>query len=87
MKDHDLSTKGKIYAFTIVERESLAPKGFKVPYSYGYVELPEGVRVLSKIIDWTPETLKLDAPVELIVELLREDPSGEKVMGFRFRIC
>ena len=87
MKDHALSTKGKIYAFTIVERESLAPKGFKVPYSYGYVELPEGVRVLSKIVDWTAETLKLDVPVELIVEPLREDPSGEKVMGFRFRIC
>jgi uncharacterized OB-fold protein len=68
-----------------VERESLAPKGFTVPYSYGYVELPEGVRVLSKIIGWTP-TLKLNAPVEFVLEALREDPSGEKVMGYRFRI-
>ena len=86
LKEYPLSTKGKLYAFTIVERESLAPKGFMVPYAYGYVELPEGVRVLSKIIDWTPETLKLDAPVEFVLETLRENPSGEKVMGFRFRI-
>jgi len=86
LKECPLSTKGKLYAFTIVERESLAPKGFTVPYAYGYVELPEGVRVLSKIIDWKPETLKINAPVEFALEALREDPSGKKVMGFRFRI-
>jgi len=86
LKQNPLSTRGKLYAFTIVERESLAPKGFTVPYSYGYVDLPEGVRVLSKIIGWTPETLKINAPVEFVLEALREDASGEKVMGYRFRI-
>jgi uncharacterized OB-fold protein len=86
LKEWPLSTRGKLYAFTIVERESLALKGFTVPYAYGYVELPEGVRVLSKIIGWTPETLKLNAPVEFVLEALREDSSGQKVMGFRFRI-
>ena len=86
LKPNPLSTRGKLYAFTIVERESLAPKGFTVPYSYGYVDLPEGVRVLSKIIGWTPETLKINAPVEFVLEALREDASGEKVMGYRFRI-
>jgi uncharacterized OB-fold protein len=69
-----------------VERESLAPKGFTVPYAYGYVDLPERVRALAKIVDWKPEILKLDAPVELVLEEIREEPSGEKVMGFRFRL-
>jgi uncharacterized OB-fold protein len=87
LKTYPLSTRGKIYSFTIVERESLAPKGFEVPYAYGYIDLPDGVRVISKIIGWTPETLKIDAPVELVAESLREDPSGQKVMGFRFRVC
>jgi uncharacterized OB-fold protein len=87
LKDHALSTEGKVYSFTIVERESLAPKGFQVPYAYGYVDLPDRVRVLSKIVGWTPETLKLDSPVELVMEPLREDATGEKVMAFRFRIC
>ena len=86
LKPHPLSTGGKIYACTTVERDSLAPKGFQVPYAYGYIELPEGVRVLSKIIGWTPETLKLDAAVEFVLETLREEPGKEKVMGFRFRI-
>ena len=86
LKEHPLKNQGTLYSFTIVERETLAPKGFKVPYAYGYVDLPEGVRVLSKIVDWKPETLKLSAPVEFLLEEIRENPSGEKVFGFRFRI-
>lgn len=86
MRECALSIKGKLYSYTIVERESLAPPGFSVPYAYGYVELPEGIRVLSKIIGWTPETLKIDAQVEMVLDPLREDSSGQKVMGFRFRM-
>ena len=86
LQEQALASRGKLYSFTIVERESLAPKGFQVPYAYGYVNLPEGVRVLSKIIGWTPETLKIDAQVELVLEEIRQNPEGRKVMGFRFRI-
>jgi uncharacterized OB-fold protein len=86
LQEHPLSGRGTLYSFTVVERESLAPKGFTVPYAYGYVDLPEGVRVLSKILGWKPETLTLGAPVEFVLEELRESPSGEKVMGFRFRM-
>lgn len=86
LKEHPLSSRGRLYSFTIVERESLAPKGFQVPYAYGYVNLPEGVRVLSKIIGWTPETLRIDAEVELVLEAIRENSEGQKVMGFRFKL-
>jgi len=46
LSEYPLSNRGKLYSFTVVERESLAPKGFQVPYAYGYVNLPEKVRVL-----------------------------------------
>ena len=86
MKGHLLSCQGKIYSFTVVERETLAPKGFQVPYAYGYIDLPEGVRVLSKIIGWGPETLKINAPVEMVLEEIRQNEVGEKIIGFRFRM-
>ena len=86
MKEHPLSSRGKLYSYTIVERESLAPKGFTVPYAYGYVDLPEGVRVLGKIIGWTPETLKIGVDVAVTVEEIRKNAEGEQVMGFRFKI-
>jgi uncharacterized OB-fold protein len=64
----------------------LAPPGFQVPYAYGYIDLPEGVRVLSKIVGWTPETLKLDVPGEMVLEEIRQDSLGQKIMGFRFKL-
>jgi uncharacterized OB-fold protein len=81
-----LSGQGEIYSFTVVERETLAPKGFQVPYAYGYIDLPEGVRVLSKIVGWSPETLKINASVEIVLEEIRQNEVGEKIMGFRFRV-
>ena len=87
IQKHPLSRKGTIYSYTIVERESLAPKGFQVPYAYGYIQLPEGVRVLSLIIGWEPKTLKIDSSVEMVLEELRQNSEGQKVMGFRFRLC
>ena len=86
VKGHLLSVQGEIYSFTVVERETLAPKGFQVPYAYGYIDLPEGVRVLSKIIGWGSETLKINAPVEMVLEEIRQNEGGEKIIGFRFRV-
>ena len=86
LKEYPLSVKGKLYSFTIVERESLAPKGFTVPYAYGYVDLPEGVRVLAKIVDWTPQTLQIGAEVVMVVEEIRKNSEGEQIMGFRFKL-
>ena len=82
VKGHLLSGQGEIYSFTVVERETLAPKGFQVPYAYGYIDLPEGVRVLSKIVGWSPETLKINAPVEMVLEEIRQNESAKRSWGF-----
>jgi uncharacterized OB-fold protein len=81
-----LSTRGTIYSFTVVERGSLAPPGFKAPYAYGYIDMPEKVRVLAKILDWTRHTLRIGTSVELTVEEIRRDTANEQIMGFAFRI-
>jgi uncharacterized OB-fold protein len=44
------------------------------------------VRVLSKIVGWSPETLKINASVEIVLEEIRQNEVGEKIMGFRFRV-
>jgi uncharacterized OB-fold protein len=85
LADCALSKTGQLYAYTVVTRESIAPKGFEVPYVYGYVDLPEGVRVVSKIVGWDEATLTVDMPVELVVEKLRSHPDGTTVMAYRHR--
>lgn len=86
METYYFGSKGEVYSYTIVERDSLAPPGFKAPYAYGYIAMPEGVRVLGKIIDWTAQTLRIGTPVEMTLEEIRRDKSNESVMGFRFRV-
>ena len=80
----ELGNQGEIYSYTIVERESLAPPDFQVPFAYGYIDLAEGVRVVAKIINWEPGSLKIGLPVQLALERIRTDASGRGVMAFRF---
>ena len=84
LKPVELSAQGILYSFTIVERESLAPGDFRVPFAYGYIDLPEGVRVLAKIIGWEPDALTIGMNVRLALEKIKEDDSGNDIVAFRF---
>lgn len=85
LRDRALNTRGSLYAYTVVERESLVPKDFPVPYAYGYVDLPEGVRLVARLSDWKPGQLRLDLPVVLQPLRLRQREDGAEVFGFTFR--
>jgi uncharacterized protein len=56
---------GRIYSFTIVRRASgaYAEAG---PYVLAYVELEEGPRMLTNIVDCDPMTLDVDQEVEVV---------------------
>ena len=64
-----VSGKGKLYSYLINHRP--AP-GFEddAPYSIAVVELEEGPRMLTNIVEvaQTPEELKLDMPVEVVFD-------------------
>jgi len=66
------SGKGKLASYIINERGHPAWDG---PYSIALVELDEGVRMMSNIIDCpqTPEALVLDMPLEVTFERLTDD--------------
>ena len=75
------SGKGKLYSYVINHRP--AP-GFEeeAPYVIAVVELDEGPRMLSNLIDIepTPETVQVDMPVEILFQ----DVNEEMTM-FKFR--
>ena len=75
------SGKGKLYSFLINHRP--AP-GFEeeTPYVIAVVELDEGPRMLSNLIDIepTPEAVQVDMPVEILFQ----DVNEETTM-FKFR--
>ena len=61
------SGKGKLYSYVIHHRPV---PGFTPPYAIAVVELDEGPRMMTNIVDCpqTPEALVLDMPVEVVFE-------------------
>jgi hypothetical protein len=59
-----LSGKGKVYSFVIVRRQyhpMLPP-----PYVVAIIELEEGIRMLSNVVECKPEDVKIDMPVTVV---------------------
>jgi uncharacterized OB-fold protein len=67
------SGKGKVYSFTIVR--AAAPEAFQeaVPYVIGVIDLEEGARMLSWIVDCPHEEVKCDMDVEVTFKDLNDE--------------
>ena len=81
VEDVELSTRGTLYSWSVVH---VAPKGWKVPYVAGYVDLPEKVRVFAHVVGADPKTLQMDMPVRLTTAELLVDASGNHVESYAF---
>jgi uncharacterized protein len=65
------SGRGFVYSYVITDR---AAPGFTAPYVIAVVELEEGPRLLTNIVevDPNPEELPIDLPVEVVFETVGE---------------
>lgn len=73
------SGRGTIYSYTINYRGEGDYRDAS-PYVLAYVELEEGPRVLTNIVDADLETIAVGDRVEVVFE-----PAGEGVALYRFR--
>ena len=84
MDDIKLSRKGKIFTLsTVMLPPPIYYKG-PVPYAIGFVELADGVRLLTAF-SGDLDRLKIGMDVELVIEKLHEDDEGNEIMGYRFK--
>jgi uncharacterized OB-fold protein len=60
-----LSGQGKVYSYTIIYVSALPEFQDKVPYIYALVELAEGVRIPTNLIDCPLDQVRVDLPVLL----------------------
>nr|HID59948.1 DNA-binding protein [Desulfobacterales bacterium] len=85
LEDVRLSRRGKIVSFSVVMQQ---PGGdfYKgpVPYAYGCVDLPDGIRIESLFTTDDFNELKVGRDVELRIEKLYEDDEGNEVLTFKF---
>lgn len=66
-----VSGKGAVYSW-VTYLEPPHP-GFKAPYSVVLVELEEGMRLISNMVDAKPEEIYIGMPVEVAFDDLAED--------------
>jgi uncharacterized OB-fold protein len=84
MDEIKLNRRGKVWSLSTV---MLPPpqwyKG-KVPFDLGYVELPEGVRIWTRLLGAEAGTFQIGQEVELDIDVMQIDAEGNEVLGYCF---
>ena len=81
----NFSGKGKVYTFSVIRVPS---EGFEAyaPYIVGLIQLEEGPKVTTQIVDCSPEEVYIDMPVEVCFRKIREQgKEGIIIYGFKFK--
>ena len=79
----ELSATGRLWAWTAVTHP---PPGYRgtIPYGFGVVELPEGLRVVTRLTESDPGRLSDGQPMHLVIEPLYRDEDGHPVVTYAF---
>jgi uncharacterized OB-fold protein len=85
-----LSRRGKLWTWTIQHFPPPTPpfagdRASFAPFGVGYIELPEGVRVESRLTVNEPERLAIGMEMELVVEKFTDAEDGSERMTFAFQ--
>ena len=60
--------RGTVYSYTVARRPTHPAFAERVPYVIAIVELDEGPRVTTNLVDCDPDTVRIGLPVELTFE-------------------
>ncbi len=78
--------EGKIASYTLVHA---APAGFELeaPYFLAIIELPNGVRLLTQVVDSDASTIAIGAPARMVFRKISEDgKQGAIAYGYKFKV-
>jgi hypothetical protein len=76
----EVSGRGVIYSYTIIHQNKSPEFVNDTPYNLAIVQLAEGPRMLSNIVDIDPADLRVDLPVTVVF-----DPVNDTISLPRFR--
>jgi len=80
----ELGTKGALRTYTIIY---VPPPGWQgqVPYILGAVELPEGIDILTEVIDCPKENVKIGMKMEMVLRVGGKDAEGNEIMVHKWK--
>ncbi len=83
IEDVSIGQRGKLFSYTTTYGKAA---NFDSPFSTGYIELPEGLRIFAPLRTEENQSFKTGAEMELeIAELWEED--GVAVTGYRYKLA
>ena len=83
VQDVALSDRGSLQTFVVA---TVAPPGYEVPHAQGYVDLENGPRIFSLLMDYdTPDKLRVGTTMGLKIVKRGQDEQGREIVGFRFK--
>ena len=77
-----VSGRGVIYSYTIIHQNKSPEFASDTPYNVAIIQLEEGPRLMSNIVDAAPADLRVDAPVTVVF-----DPVSDTISLPRFRLA
>jgi len=84
-KQVEFSGRGRVFSYTVINVGSETFEEY-TPYVVGLVELEEGPRVMSQIVECKPEDVRIGMEVEACFRKLFEQKDGGIISyGFKFR--
>ena len=70
---HNATGKGHLYTYTVVRQPQDPAFYDDVPYIFAIVQLDEGIRIVSNVIDCPLDQVKVDMPLEVVFEDITSD--------------
>jgi uncharacterized OB-fold protein len=69
----EASGRGRVYTYSIVHQNDLPPFNERVPYVAAIVDLDEGPRMMTNVVDCELDAMAVDMPVEVTFRDIGED--------------
>lgn len=86
LDDIHLSGKGKIYTYSVINTPTDEFKSL-APYVVAIIELEEGAKITSQIVDCNPEEVEIGDEVELVFRKIKtEGADGVISYGYKFKL-
>ena len=87
LEEHVFSKQGKVYSHTIIRHPPPPPYPQETfqPFPTAWVELEDGLRILSELTDCGLDEAEIGMPVELVLGKGWEDEEGNDVIMYKFR--
>lgn len=76
-----LSRRGKLYSVTDIY---IGQSGVAVPYVFGYVDLPEDIRIFAQM-EGDVKTFRCDDEVELVAGIIKNNRDGLPITSYKFK--